>query len=135
MKKRSCPGKSCVTSNILLFALQKTRSADFILPSTLKEIRMKKPLAVLMTAALLAATVGPAFAAGPAEEHATAETCQSLAKEADQAVKEHATGPKIDLARKRLEEAEKLCKEGKYTEGVRHYRMAMEDVGVEPATK
>lgn len=89
---------------------------------------MNKPLTGLVAIALAMGATAPVFAASPHPEKATAETCQTMAGEVEQAIAANPTAKKLDLAKKRQEEGDKLCKSGKYADGVKHYKMAMEDV-------
>ena len=70
----------------------------------------------------------PVFAASTHSEKATADTCQSMATEVDQAIAANPNAKNLDIAKKRQAEGDKLCKAGKYSDGVHKYKMAMADM-------
>ena len=88
---------------------------------------MNKPLTGLVAIAFALSATAPVFAATHTAK-ATADTCQSMAAELDQAFIAHPNAKKLDQAKKRQSEGDKLCSTGKYSDGVKQYKMAMADL-------
>ncbi len=95
---------------------------------------MNKPLTGLVAVVFALGASAPVFAATHSEK-ASAETCQSMASELDQAFTTHSNSKKIDAAKKLQAEGDKLCSAGKYSDGVQKYKMAMSDLTGNPKHK
>ena len=66
---------------------------------------------------------------GPAAFAATTKTedCASLQKEVDAAIAANGNGPSIAKAREHLAKGEKLCQEGKKSDGMKELHTAMKE--------
>ncbi|MFO1153706.1 MAG: hypothetical protein U1E42_08605 [Rhodospirillales bacterium] len=87
---------------------------------------MHKPLTGLVAIAFALSATAPVFAA--TQSKATAESCQSMAAEVEQAITANPNAKKLDAAKKLQGEGSKLCDAGKYSEGVKKYKTAMADL-------
>ncbi|MGB8275299.1 MAG: hypothetical protein WCF16_08550 [Alphaproteobacteria bacterium] len=96
---------------------------------------MKK--ALMLSAVVLAVAFSLPAAAAMKKGHvkADATTCQSMMQQLDDAITSHATSPKIDSAKKHRADGEAACTAGKFSAGVKQYRLGMRELGVKPMRK
>jgi hypothetical protein len=95
---------------------------------------MKKTFAALAALAALGLAM-PAVAATKSKTHATADTCQSYAKQLDDAISTHANAPKLDAAKKAKSDGDAACAAKKYGDGVKQYKLGLKDLRVKPVRK
>ncbi|MFO1128663.1 MAG: hypothetical protein U1E66_09585 [Rhodospirillales bacterium] len=88
---------------------------------------MNKPLTGLVAIAFALGATAPVFAATHSTK-ATADTCQTMAGDLEQAFTAHPNAKKLEQAKKLQSEGDKLCGAGKYSDGVHKYKMAMADL-------
>jgi len=90
------------------------------------------------SAAVVAALAALSFAApalATTTSKVTRESCRSYAQQMEDAIRTHASAPKLDQARKLKSRGDKACGAGKYGTGVKSYKIGLKDLGVKPVRK